>query len=140
MSDPSPPTSLRRSLLLAGGTGLLYACWAFYANASHGAYLAGRAALAQSLITFTLTLSMTLVLERIHPLASTPSRRVAAATVGGVGAACALSLTLHTLSGTPELLRTMLPPMSIGATYCLLSAIRLERRAQRGLTPARITR
>jgi hypothetical protein len=119
---PSSP-ALRLSLLSA----LIMATWAAVANASHGAYLAARAAATQGLVTATLTLTVTLVVERLWRLARVPWARVAVATVGAGCAALCLSFTLHTILGTPERIRTLLPPWLVGVFYAALYALRLER-------------
>ena len=129
--------ALRRSLLMGTAAAIPYGGWAAIANAAHGAALAGRAALAQCFISFSLTFFMTVVIERLHGLGRGPIGRVTAAVLGGVSTSGLLSFALHTAAGTPERLRTLLPPLSIGAVYALLYALRLERGRRAEVEPPR---
>jgi hypothetical protein len=106
---------------------VLYGSWAVTANGSHGCARALRAGLTQAMLTFTLTLVVTALMEVLHRLPRRPASRVAAAASGAFALATTCSLSVHTLLGTPEILRTAGPLLAIGVVFNVLYALNLER-------------
>jgi hypothetical protein len=128
-------SSRARSLASAVLCASLYALWAALANASHGAARAVRAGVTQAAITFTLTLVVTLLIEALYRLPKHPAASVAASTLGAVIAAATLSLSAHTLMGTPRILRTTAPLLAIGGVCSLCYALNLDRLRKNGSSP-----
>ena len=118
--------SIGRGLAAAALGALGYGTWAVLANVSHGVARGLRAGLTQCAITFTLTLTITLLMEALHQRFHRPTTRVAAAALGSLLTATSCSLLLHTLLGTPEILRTVLPLCILGGVFSLAYALNLE--------------
>jgi hypothetical protein len=115
----TPTTPFRRALLLAIGAGLLHGSWALYANASTGRGV--RAALAQASLSFTGTLTLTLLTEwlfrRAHEKGRTPEQGFAIAAAGTVGVMAAFTISLHSIVGTPHVLLTSGPSLAFGTFF-----------------------
>ena len=123
-----------RSTIMGLGALLLYGGWAFAANYPHGFGAAIKAAATQGFISMTITVAVTAIMEFVVRRVSSGALQViapfAAAEALGVG----YTITLHLLTGTPELLRTVLPVLSIGAVYCLTYSLNLAREARARLS------
>ena len=109
-----------RSLLPAIAGFCAYGGWAYLANMSHGSQAAGTAAVVQGSYSFILTLSTTLVMERLYSAFHGQQQRV----LKVIGATClGLFLTaygINWLANTPEILATILPGFLIGSAFTIL--------------------
>ena len=111
---------------MAGGF-LLMGSWAGFANRHHPM----PAPLVAGLVQGCLTAVITLGLKRLVELLATRLTGPAALVLPPV-AACAVSLALlssvHTLAGTPEVLRTLAVPTTVATLYAALYTFRIWRR------------
>lgn len=118
---------LVRSLGLALGAMLLYGGWAYFANRAHGQGAALRAAGTQGFISLTLTFVVTALMEGLHRLGSRRSTRFLLPAGGAILFGAIYSTFMHRFMGTPEMTRTILPIVLIGATYTLSYSANLVR-------------
>lgn len=118
---------LLRSLGIALGAMLLYGSWAYVANRSHGHDVALRAAGTQGFTSLTLTFVMTAIMEGLHRLGSRRATRFLLPAGGAILFGAIFSTVMHHFMGTPEMARTILPIMLIGATYTLSYSANLVR-------------
>lgn len=122
---------LVRSTALAVGAMVLYGCWAIFANRTYGMAVAVRAGATQAAASFTITLSMNGLMEALRRTARTALGRFFRAVAGGIGLSFVLTLGLHLAMGTPELLETVLPSLTIGSVYSILYSGYIARESTR---------
>lgn len=133
MSSMDPKASSRfrrpllRSLSMSTGAMLLYGCWAYVANFSHGGAAAWRAALTQGFVSFSITLVLTTLMEGLHRLSSRPLLRFILPAAGAIILGASYSIGMHLYMGTPELFRTVLPVLLIGGTFSVVYSANLLR-------------
>jgi hypothetical protein len=133
----TPGSDRRRSVAIAALFALFFGSWALIANVAHGLPRGLEAALVQVSMSFSMSF---LIVEGMHALeralGTSPWARVATAFVPGL-VADALIATAHFCAGTPEILRTILPGLVIGAvSSCFYVAWRGHAR-RRALRPGR---
>ncbi|MBI5514019.1 MAG: hypothetical protein HY909_09650 [Deltaproteobacteria bacterium] len=116
-----------RRVVSALGAAALYGTWAFHANHGHGLGRAGRAALTQVCTSFLLTVLVVSVVEALFRVPERAWARVALSTAGAVLVTMAVTVTAHTLAGTPELLRTVALSFTLGTALNLGYALNLLR-------------
>jgi hypothetical protein len=120
----------RRKLVLAVGAAVMYGSWAFVANVSRGGG-AWRAAVAQAILSFVSTMTISIVMEAAYGRSGTPKARAIRAAAAGCATTCVMTTAVHLAVGTPNLVVTVVPVLVIGSTYCVLYSIgllRLDRR------------
>jgi len=114
---------------------LFYGAWAFFINFPHGVESAIAAALTQGGYSFTITLVLALVIEflflRLGTLSATASipgawRNVWVFIVG-FSLLLFTSVGINVLTGTPEVLWTVLPGLTISAVYTVLYILALNK-------------
>jgi len=106
---------------------ILWGSWAFFANSGHGGAAQLSAFITQGSASFVITLVMTrfvaMLFSRIHHYrvrAVIP----AAVTVSVTGT---LLITVHYLAGTPEVIATVSPALSVAFLYCLYTTYKLQQ-------------
>lgn len=119
-----------RSLLMGLGALLLYGSWALVANLEHGPWLASKAALTQGFVSLTITVVITAAMEIAVRQAPRGILQLLAPFAVAELLAVSYTVGLHWLSGTPELLRTVLPVLCVGGVYCLVYSANLAREAR----------
>ena len=114
-----PLAHITAGFLLMGG-------WAVLANRAHPMPAPLLAGLVQGTLTALITLGLKRMVEAIAVRTTGP-----AALALPPLAACATSVAIlgaiHTLAGTPEVLRTLTIPATVSTAYALLWALRLKR-------------
>lgn len=114
---PSPKRIVIRGVTMALGAILLWAPWAAWANYEHGFEAAYRAAIAQSSMSFVITLFMTVSIEAIAARDYSPWRQWAYSILGPCALVLTFLIAVHLLVGTPNWLLTIAPSIAIGLTY-----------------------
>lgn len=130
------PRPLARSLAVATGALILYGSWALLANFDHGWSKAVRAAATQAFASFTITLSMTGLMEALHRTTTAPWSQFTRAASGSIALATSYTLALHWWMGTPQILRTGAPSIIIGSIYSIVYSANLVRESRRSSTAA----
>jgi len=98
---------------------LVYGLWACFANSDHGTPVAVRSGLVQGSYSFVLTLTTTVLMQRLYQRwAGLPGRGVWVTLTVCTGL-FATAYGINWLAGTPEILMTILPGFFIG---CLFTA------------------
>lgn len=125
----------RTPFLMGILAGMVYGLWAVYANWGHDLPHVARAASAQFALSFCSTSFLTLVIELVLRRGrSTPNLVFAA--VGPHAAMVTLFMTVHWLSGTPNILKTITPSASIGLLFCIAYVLKRSRGPQEAPAPA----
>lgn len=125
--DRSSSTSKTYKLVSAFGAAVLWGGWAYYVNGGAGPYQRVTTMVVQGgasfLITLFLVWSVTLCLNW---LPDTPAQAVLPAlmTVSVSGSVLVLA---HLLAGTPNILTTIAPALSVAFAYCLYTTHVIRR-------------
>jgi hypothetical protein len=131
----SPAAILKRGVLNSLAFCIIWGGWAYYANAAHGQEAAAAAAKAQILFTsvnaFVYSIVMEAIFGRIKPAAL---RNAVTFAVPNVMVTVMLS-GIHWLAGTPEIISTVLPPLLIIYSLCLVYIFAIGPRKLREDTP-----
>lgn len=124
-----------RAALFGVSAALLWGSWAFYVNRGAGVGRALRAGLTQALLSFSATLGMSLVLERLFRFGRTPWEGFWIASLGTISLSAGGMTAVHAIAGTPNILATVAPTVALGATFFVVYASGLRvaaTRARRG--------
>lgn len=114
---------------LAAGVG--YGGWAAYANYDHEAHIWMMAGAIQAVYAFGATLSITHMARWTYRKYDCSIRGTIAGFAAGFILMLLIPITIHSLSGTPNIIMTILPGLIWGSIYLLsflLSLHRAERR------------
>lgn len=117
-----------RPLLVGSAAGALYGAWAAYANWDHAATDVARAAATQFVLSFCSTTFLTLMIELVLARGRSRANRVVAA-LGPHALMVTLFVTLHTLAGTPNVVKTIAPSATVGLVF---SGLYVWRASPRG--------
>jgi hypothetical protein len=127
MTAPAGRRALRRAAVFGVLAALFWGGWAFYVNAGAGVLVAARSAAAQALVSFTVTLAMSLVVERLFRAGRTPWQGFWIGSLGTVSINVGAITTVHALAGTPRILATAGPSIALGSTFVTVYAWGLMR-------------
>lgn len=115
-----------RIFVNAGGAALLWGSWAAIVHRHYDLHTQAMAALTQAFISAFFTLIGATVLETIF--ARSPiAIRVPAAALCTFGFIFSSVMIIHTLSGTPNILLTIAPTMTLSFFYCFGYAASLKK-------------
>lgn len=103
--------------------GTIYGLWAVYANWGHDLGHVLRAAGTQFVLSFCSTSFLTLMIELVLQRGRSAANLVLAA-IGPHAGMVTLFIVLHTLAGTPNVLRTIAPSASIGLVFCIIYVLK----------------
>ncbi len=119
-----------RALVLGISAALLYGSWAYFANHNEGEDAGLVAALVQGLLSFTATVVLVVLLERLFAAGRSPARGFWLAGLGSSSIAALVMASVHGIAGTPQLLLTIAPSLVIGTTFSFVYAagLRVGRR------------
>lgn len=115
-----------RSAVIGVAAGTIYGLWALYANWSHDAAHVARAAGTQFVLSFCSTSFLTLMIELVLARGRSVGNLILAAT-GPHAGMVALFATIHGLSGTPNVAKTIAPSALIGLGFCVVYVLRRSR-------------
>jgi hypothetical protein len=143
MRSTTHTTASRKALISAIAGFVLQGSWALYANFSFGWGKSVPAALVQGVCSFVMTYACTMMIELI--LAATtrvaPTLRFVAASAATISFIVVVQASAHWLTGTPQILKTILPAIIIGGSYCVIYSFgrvflgRSRKGAPAGATP-----
>lgn len=100
--------------------------WALLANSGHGLAAAALPAVSQGVLSGLITLVLKRALEAMSPRFSGALAYVLPPAITAT-AVLALLVTVHTLIGTPEIVRTIAVPWSVSTFYAVVYAATLAR-------------
>ncbi len=119
-----------RSLLAATAGFIVYGGWAFFINYDYGLPAALKAGATQGSYSFTLTLSLSFLMEWLFQLSRQPRLQFSLAFITPCLLIYCTSWGVNVLTGTPEILLTILPGATISTLYTLsytLALFKLQR-------------
>jgi hypothetical protein len=106
---------------------LFYGAWALFINFSHGWHDAITAGVTQGGYSFLMTLVLAIVVEWLFVrLAKVPLRSVWVFLVGAILLA-STSFGINILTGTPEIVWTVLPGLSVSLVYTVIYIVALNK-------------
>ena len=106
---------------------LFYGSWAYWVNTDHGTGVAFKAACTQGAYSFIITLVLALVVESLFKLFhSRPLRNI---WVGAVACLVLYSTSwgVNALTGTPNILLTILPGAAVSTIYTVIYIMALNK-------------
>ncbi|MBL8019143.1 MAG: hypothetical protein JNM27_05725 [Leptospirales bacterium] len=111
---------LARGLLSGLFFTALWSTWAYYANLSHGAAAAQKAAITQGSFTIINAAVFTIVMEYMFSVGKTVLMRLLLAFLLPNGIVAVILTSLHYYRGTPNVLATVSPSLIIVAALSLI--------------------
>ena len=118
--------AVARVLVMGAGAFVLYGGWAFHANYDYGVDVRLRAGFVQGSATFVSTLVLTTAMEVVFRRCEPGRARFWITALGPQLAMTLVTIGVHTLAGTPEILATIAPPFVIGGIYAAVYTYKLE--------------
>ncbi|MGS2718501.1 hypothetical protein ACVBE9_10035 [Eionea flava] len=110
---------------------LAYGGWALFINFSHGWYSAAVAGLTQGSYSFTVTLLLAIVIEYLFSALNRTNIhtywRNISVFITGFSLLVVTSVGVNVITGTPEVLWTVLPGLSVSAVYTVVYILALGR-------------
>ena len=115
----------RKAFLISCVAFFIQGSWAVYANHEFGWGKSLPAGLVQGLCSFAMTYLSTMLIEYILFVASAAAKtlRFAAASASTSVFIAAVQSLAHWLTGTPHIIKTILPAVLIGGIYCIVYAL-----------------
>ena len=110
---------MRSSIIHVAFAFLAMGSWAAFANRAHPMPAPLQAGLLQGAISATITLVLKRAIEYLASRFSGLTALLAPPVIAGLVSASQLTM-LHTLSGTPEILKTIVVPLSVATSYAAL--------------------
>lgn len=106
---------------------LFYGTWAFFVNSEHGWMPACKAALTQGSYSFIVTLILALMIEWLFVKLSGVKGRSLWVLLFAVLMLAITSSTLNLVTGTPNILWTILPGLLVSSVYSVIYIATLNR-------------
>lgn len=116
----------QEALLLSFLATVPYSLWGMFINWDYGTLVVVKVAITQSVLSFTVTLTMTRLLQLLFSKFTHPKLRFVCTWLGTVLIINTFVFTAHTVVGTPERLATMAPGIVAGFIYTLMYTIRMS--------------
>ena len=110
---------MRSSIVHVGFAFLAMGGWAAFANRAHPTPAPLQAGLLQGAISASITLVLKRAIEYLATRFSDVAALLAPPVIAGLVSASLLTL-LHTLSGTPEIAKTIAVPLTVATSYAAL--------------------
>ncbi|RFA38963.1 hypothetical protein [Alkalilimnicola ehrlichii] len=108
-----------RPLLLALFFGIFWGSWGYIANMAAGHLSALRAAGTQFGLSVVVTLIFATAVEQLYLRSETVPRKLVFALLLPIGVLFMLVSSIHYFQGTPNVLLTVVPSVSVAAAICL---------------------
>lgn len=124
------PGQLIRIVFFSVSAFFIFGGWGVYANVQHGLHQKLSAGLMQGLLSLVSTAILTSAMEMVFGRLSPGVARFMTTGVGPITTTLLLMAVAHLLTGTPEILATMLPSIVVGYAYSLSYAAGLTRRCR----------
>jgi hypothetical protein len=124
------PGQFLRIVFFSVSAFFIFGGWGVYANVQHGLHKQLSAGLTQGLLSLVSTAILTSAMEMVFGRLSPGATRFMMTGVGPITTTLLLMAVAHLLTGTPEILATMLPSIVVGYAYSLSYAAGLTRRCR----------
>jgi uncharacterized membrane protein (UPF0136 family) len=116
----------KESILSGVVAGLIWGSWAYYVQHKYGFVVAGKAALTQGIGSAFLGSALTITMDLIYKIESWPlAVKVPASVMLPMILATIALATVHYISGTPDIIKTMLPSQPVGYAWTLIYTLKL---------------
>lgn len=107
----------------------LWGMWAFMVNSAGGVPEGVVSGVVQGTASFVITLIMISIVTRLYNLMADMPFRLFLPSMVTVGCTGACLVGIHMAAGTPEVMKTVSPPLVVAFLYCLFTTIKLDRSA-----------
>ena len=105
---------------------LLWGGWSFYINSKTSLSSGIKSGIAQGLASFCLTLIVVFLVSKLFSKIQNKVLKYIAPTLIVVSMLLTFLVTVHTLVGTPEILKTISPPLTVAVLFCLFTTYKLN--------------
>jgi len=120
----------KESILTGCIAGLLWGSWAYYVHYEFGFATASQAALSQGIGSAFVGTILTMTMDYIYKIESWPRTvMIVASIVSPMLLATGMLVVVHLLTGTPDILQTMLPSQPLGYAWTTVYTVKLYRRS-----------
>lgn len=118
----------RRMLTSACVSAVVYGGWAHWTNRLHGFGVALRVTAVQALWSAVITVALTVLIERVAVVCASTGRDIRLSALPALVLVWIGPFTVHTLAGTPEIIDTIAPGVTIGTIFVFSYAANLARK------------
>ena len=119
-------TTQRFRLLSASLAFVLWAAWAFYVNGGFDLAIRVISAVTQGVASFFITLIMVQMVTRVFQYLPNNRSRLFVPALITVLCTGSVLYVVHTLVGTPKIIHTISPALSVAFLFCVYTAFRLQ--------------
>lgn len=120
-------TSKTYNLFSATSAFFLWGGWAFYVNSIESSGVGMLSGIAQGLSSFAITLLVVVMVTAIYNRISDPRFKLILPAIITVSCILVVLLLVHTAVGTPHILYTIAPSLSVAFAFCIATAHKLRR-------------
>ena len=117
-----------RMLTSACVSAMMYGGWAYWTNRLHGLWVALRVTAVQAVWSAVITVALTFIIERVAVACASAGREIRLSALPALILVWTGPFTVHTLAGTPELIDTIAPGVTIGTIFVFSYAANLARK------------
>jgi hypothetical protein len=109
---------------------ILWGGWAYYINHSHSPDSGITSGIAQGSASFIITLFMVHLVTHLYHKFRRPIAKILMPALVTVSFTSVCLINIHLLVGTPQILYTVLPALSIAFVFCLYTSFKLHKISQ----------
>jgi hypothetical protein len=120
-------TSIQYNLFSASSAFFLWGGWAYYVNSAKSETTGMISGITQGIASFTITLLVVYAVTKIYNRLPTGGLRLILPAVITVTCIGVCLVFIHTLAGTPYILPTIAPSLSVAFLFCTFTAYKLGK-------------
>ena len=106
---------------------MLWGGWAYFVNNTHSNYTGVISGLAQGTASFVITLFMVHFVTYLYPKFKHPVSKLLLPAITTVSFTCFCLVLIHTLAGTPNILYTISPALTVAFLFCVYTSFKLHK-------------
>ena len=106
---------------------LLWGGWALYANSDHGRMAAISSSVVQGFFSFGMTFVMVYAVSWVYHRIPEGMLQMCVPSVVVCGCTGSVLYMVHHYFGTPEIIKTILPPLIVGFGFCLFTTYKVRK-------------
>ncbi len=126
-------TSKRYNLYSAFIAFVLWGGWAYYINVTNGFFTGLTSGLVQGTFSFVMTLVIVFIVSKIYNQLNHRALQLLLPPIMTVIGTSIPLVAIHSLMGTPYILKTIAPALSVSFIFCVMTTLNL-RRCENGQT------
>ena len=120
-------TSARYKLFSASSAFFIWGSWAYYINSVESKAVGLVSGLTQGVASFIITLFVVYAVTKIYNALPESAWRLILPAILTVSCIAVCLVAIHTIAGTPRILPTIAPSLSVAFLFCVFTAYKLSR-------------